>query len=286
MSLSWPWHFIFLSETEKQQRRELLTLRGYYAQLSILLAIVLLRLYTAFFPSEKARQKPTRTKGSRQKSWLDSPLFTGWFETRKQYLLCLIWLSWLLGLSMWRTGDDYLHLTKSIGHVGLSQLPLQVAMSPAFYITSTPRASSLLSILASIPQATITAYHRLFARVVLLPLLASHAILYCAFFVQSSHPEFSSLFFKRIRDMDVQLGIAAVVLVSAVVGLVRPKGATGGVWRGSVKERRQMFYIVHVILVCVFCLAIYFHVEQARAFVGEGIVVFLVNLGCCALTAQ
>ncbi|KAL2826858.1 rerric reductase like transmembrane component [Aspergillus cavernicola] len=283
MSLLWPWHFVSVSEAEKQHRRELLTLRGYYAQLYILLALVLLRLYTAFFPPDK-RRRPT--KGSRQKSWLDLPLFTGWFETRRQYLFCLIWLSWLLGLSVWSTGDDYLHLTKALGHVGLSQLPLQVAMSPALYITSTPRASSLVSVLTSIPQPTVTAYHRLFARVVISPLLVGHAILYCLFFLQSSHPGFSSLFAKRILDLDVQLGTAAVTMASAAMIFVRPRGATGGIWKGTVKDRRRAFFVVHLLLVGVLCLAAYFHVAQAQVFVLESVVAFLLNLGCCFMTVQ
>ncbi|KAJ0422406.1 hypothetical protein BJY00DRAFT_280101 [Aspergillus carlsbadensis] len=280
MGLSWPWHFVSLSESEKQHRRELLTLRGYYAQLSILLAIILLRAYTAF----PAIDQPT--KGRRQKSWLDSPLFAGWLETRRQYLLCLGWLIWLLFLSVWSTGDDYLHFTKALGHVGLSQLPLQVAMSPAFYITSTPRASSLVSVLATIPQPIVTAYHRLFARVVIAPLLVGHAFFYCLFFLQSSHPDFGSLFSKRIRDPDVQWGITAVSMAIAIMIFARPIGATGVIWKGSIKIRRRAFYIAHVLLVGLLCLAAYVHVAQAQAFVLESLGIFFVNLVCCYKTVQ
>ncbi|KAL3461529.1 hypothetical protein BJX64DRAFT_158813 [Aspergillus heterothallicus] len=280
MALSWPWHFISLSESEKQHRRELLTLRGYYAQLSILLAIVLLRAYTA----SPSINQPTR--GRRQRSWLDSPLSAGWVETRRQYLVCLSWLSWLLFLSVWSTGDDYLHFTKALGHVGLSQLPLQVAMSPAFYITSTPRALSLISVLTSVPQPTVTAYHRLFARVVIAPLLTGHAFFYCLFFLQSSHPEFGSLFSKRIRDSDVQWGITTVSMAIGIMIIARPVGATGGIWKGSIKDRRQAFYIAHVLLVGVMCLAAYVHVAQAQAFVLESLGIFIVNLVCCYRTVQ
>ncbi|KAL4871553.1 hypothetical protein BDV12DRAFT_163955 [Aspergillus spectabilis] len=281
---SWPWHFVSVSDAEKEHRRELLTLRGNYAQLSIIFAIVLFRVYIAFVSQSQQQKKPTR--GPRQKPWLDTPIFQGWFETRRQYLICLIWLGWLLGLSIWNTGDDYLHLTKALGHVGISQWPLQVAMSPAFYITSTPRASSLLSILTTIPQPTLTAYHRLFARVVISPLLAGHAILYCLFFLQSSHPDYSSLFFKRILDVDVQLGITTVTFVVAIMGFVRPKGTIGGLWNGTVKERRRAFFGVHLVLVGWMCLVAYFHVAQARVFVLESLVLFLVNLGCCYMTAK
>ncbi|KAL4881298.1 hypothetical protein BJY04DRAFT_189554 [Aspergillus karnatakaensis] len=281
---SWPWHFVAVSDAEKEHRRELLTLRGYYAQVSIVLVIVLYRIYSVFVSQKQPRVKPTR--GARQKSWLDTPIFEGWFETRRQYLICLIWLGWLLSLSIWNTGDDYLHLTKALGHVGISQWPLQVAMSPAFYISSTPRASSLLSVLTTIPQATLTAYHRLFARVVIPPLLVGHAILYCSFFLQSNHPIFSSLFLKRILDLDVQLGVTAVVATIAILVFVRPKGKTGGVWKGTVTERRQAFYAAHLSLVGFMFVVAYFHVSQAQLFVLESLVVFVANLGCCYKTAK
>ncbi|KAL2871123.1 ferric reductase-like transmembrane domain-containing protein [Aspergillus lucknowensis] len=280
MSLSWPWQFVSLSESEKQHRRELLTLRGYYAQASVLLAIILLRTYMAF-PSI---DQPPRDR--RRRPWLDSPLFAAWFETRRQYFLCLGWLSWLLFLSVWSTGNDYLHFTKALGHVGLSQLPLQVAMSPAFYVTSTPRASSLVSVLTSIPQPTVTAYHRLFARIVIAPLLVGHAFCYCLFFLQSTHPDFGSLFAKRVRDPDVQWGIAAVSVALSIMLFARPVGATGGIWKGSIMDRRRAFYIVHIMLVGALCFGAFFHVAQAQAFVLESSAIFLVNLGCCYKTVQ
>ncbi|KAL4941480.1 hypothetical protein BDV06DRAFT_223088 [Aspergillus oleicola] len=284
MSLSWPWHFVSVSDAEKQHRRELLTLRGHYAQLSFILAIAFFRLYIAFSSTNQQRGK-TATR-SRQKSWLDAPLFYGWLETRRQYLVCLLWLGWLLSLSIWNTGDDYLHLTKALGHVGLSQLPLQVAMSPAFYATTTPRASSLLSVLTTIPQPELTAYHRLFARVVVSPLLVGHAVLYCLFFLQSSHPQFGSLFAKRILDMDVQLGVTAIVTAIAILIAMRPKGTAGGLWKGTVQERRRAFYAAHMSLVGTLCLAAYYHVAQAQAFVLESLVTFVVNLGCCYATVK
>ncbi|KAL4793576.1 hypothetical protein BDV19DRAFT_213787 [Aspergillus venezuelensis] len=284
MSSSWPWHFVSVSDSEKQHRRELLTLRGQYAQLSILLAIILFRVYTAFFASDRQRGRPTAR--SRPRSWLDAPLFSGWLETRRQYLVCLLWLGWLLSLSIWNTGDDYLHLTKALGHVGLSQLPLQVAMSPAFYATSTPRASSLLSVLTAISQPELTAYHRLFARAVISPLLVGHAILYSLFFVQSSHPEFGSLFAKRIIDMDVQLGITAIATAIGILFMMRPTGTAGGIWKGTVQERRRAFYYAHLMLVGILGLAAYYHVVQAQAFVLEALLTFIVNLGCCYATVK
>ena len=108
MSFSWPWHFITLSDAEKQHRRELLDLRGFYAQCSILVALVLVRVYKMTLGAAPATEKPTERRSRRknlERSWLDSPPFAGWMETRRQYIVCLIWLGWLLGLSVWKSGE-------------------------------------------------------------------------------------------------------------------------------------------------------------------------------------
>lgn len=106
MSLQWPWHFVSVSPTEKQHRRELLDLRGYYAQCSFLLFIILVRLYNSYL---RATDTPngSRTR-RRQRSWWDLPPFTNWTETRKQYTICITWLLCLLGLSVWNSGTGRL----------------------------------------------------------------------------------------------------------------------------------------------------------------------------------
>ncbi|RAL09995.1 putative metalloreductase Fre8 [Aspergillus homomorphus CBS 101889] len=284
MALAWPWHFVTLSEAEKEQRRELLDLRGSYAQYSMLLAILLVRLYTWVFQSGNEPPKPNRRKPL-AKSWLDSPPFAGWIETRRQYLVCSIWLMWLLCLCIWNSGDDYLHLTKSLGHVALSQFPFQILMSPPLYLTSTPASPSLISVLTTIPQPTINAYHRLFGRLVIAPLLVSHALLYDSFFLQTPHPEFGILFAKRIRDADVQWGILGVVAFTSVVLFARP--AVKPRWAmslrsgsGSARARQQVFWAVHVGLVVVLGVAAYSHVQWARLYMIEGLVGSMANVGC------
>jgi hypothetical protein len=103
MSSGWLWHFITVSDEEKLRRRELLDLRGLIAQGSILVVIIVLRVYqawaTAQIPSDGA--KPRRGPASK---W-DRPLIAGWLETRRQYLVCGVWLSWLVGLAVWNSGD-------------------------------------------------------------------------------------------------------------------------------------------------------------------------------------
>ncbi|GFF44170.1 hypothetical protein IFM46972_07453 [Aspergillus udagawae] len=101
MSLSWPWHFALVSPAEQQHRRELLDLRGYYAQLSVLIALVALRCYKSSFSHAEYADDPQRA----HRPWRESAPFRGFSETRAQYVVCLIWLGWLLGLSMWRSGE-------------------------------------------------------------------------------------------------------------------------------------------------------------------------------------
>ncbi|PKY04256.1 hypothetical protein P168DRAFT_253187 [Aspergillus campestris IBT 28561] len=278
--MSFPWHFVSVSTEAKQHRRELLDLRGYYAQISVVLAIVSIRLYNL-------RRKPAVLR-----SWWDAPPFPGWRETRRQYAVCLVWLGWLVGLSAWNTGDDYLHLTKALGHIALSQLPVQALMSPALYPEASKAASpSLMAVMTGLPQPSITPIHRLFGRIVIAPLLTAHAALYLNFFSQSAHPEFGTLLAKRLLDEDVQWGIAGLTMLGAVLVFVRPVGRTTRWWLSfspgwSVQTRREVFYTVHVLVVGMFCGAAYWHVEWARGFVLQTLGCAVVNYVCCSVLAR
>lgn len=171
---------------------------------------------------------------------------------------------------------------------------MQVLLSPALYLSaSKPGAPSIISSLTSLPQPFLNPYHRLCGRLVVAPLLLGHTVLYFGFFLQSPspRPEFSSLLAKRLRDPDVQWGVGAVwSAVLVIFVLVRPFG--GGrqglsIWPAgaSAKDKRQRFYIAHVALVGVFCLAAYAHVAQAQAFVLETVGCFVISvvwsLWCC-----
>ncbi|EPS27813.1 hypothetical protein PDE_02757 [Penicillium oxalicum 114-2] len=279
----WPYHFVTPSEQEKVRRRELLDLRGSYAQWSIVFMIVAVRAYQ--FWVQSSAQHDTESKRQRaQLLWWDRPLFAGWLETRRQYALCGIWLLWLLGLAVWNSGDDYLHLTKALGHVALSQIPLQVLMSPAAYIsTSKPAASSICSLVTSIPQVTLSPYHRLLGRLVISPLLTGHAALYLVFFAQSSHPDFGTLLNKRIRDFDVQCGLMAVSMLLYTVFFQRPRAASsktntrGCRAVGSMRERRLSFYFGHIALVGLLCFSAYYHVAQAQKYMLQALGAFTAN---------
>ncbi|KAJ5774368.1 hypothetical protein N7457_009264 [Penicillium paradoxum] len=257
--MSWPYHFISLSEDDKLHRRELLDLRGYYAQLSIAMVILAIRTFRFTTGSTAKRDGPVSAK-------------------TRRYLVCGVWLSWLLGLSIWNSGEDYLHLTKALGHVGLSQLPLQVLMSPGDI--SHPEASSVMSVVTGIPQRVLTPYHRLFGRTVVVLLLA-HATLYTLFFVQSSHPEFGILFYKRVEDLDVQCGMLAILSAALLFLFVRPTSqqATQSL-QGTLQERRKTFYYGHVSLVVLLCIAAYFHVQQAQKYILQTLAASMLNWVC------
>lgn len=176
---------------------------------------------------------------------------------------------------------DYLHLTKALGHVALSQVPLQILMSPAAYIsTSRPSASSIFSYLTSTPQATVTPYHRLFGRIVITPLLSGHAILYLLFFVQSEHPEYGTLLLKRIRDFDVQCGLLAISTAILLLLFARPRASQARPVAGSMQERRRSFYYGHLFLVIVLCASAYAHVAQAQKFMLQAGGASLLNGAC------
>lgn len=193
------------------------------------------------------------------------------------------------GVEFLHAFTDYYHLTKALGHVALSQVPLQVLMSPAAYISkSKPSAPSVFSFLTSVPQGTVTPYHRVFGRVVISPLLLGHATLYLQMFAQSSHPDYSSLLAKRVRDFDVQCGLLAVTAVIALLLFVRPRAVLQkGEIRArsaskSIQERRRYFYIGHVLFVAVLGTAAYFHVAQAQKYMSQALGAFALN-GLCSM---
>ena len=154
-------------------------------------------------------------------------------------------------------------------------------MSPASYISSKPTSPSFISILTTIPQSSLTPYHRLLGRVIIAPLLISHATLYISFFAQSSHPDYPSLLDKRVLDSDVQWGFGAVSMVIFVIFFVRPLGKRSWMWKGeSIREDRWSFYLGHLMLVGALGGAAWCHVKHARPFVLEALIGALVNVLC------
>lgn len=156
----------------------------------------------------------------------------------------------------------------------------------SFWFTSNTTLPSIVSYLTSIPQPTLTAYHRLLTRFVLVPLICSHAVLFDLFYLQVPHPVFGILFAKRIRDPDVQLGVAGVLVAVLVLVFGRANISKLGQGVGKPETRRQLFYVVHLVLVSGFFVLGYSHVRYARPFVLEAVVASVANAACCKLLAS
>lgn len=102
----WPYHFVSVTPEQVQERRDLLTLRGQYAQISALLVFVFASVYSRY--ADKSNKRKPGQEKSKVKAWLDYPPVAGWGETRRQYLITGMWLMWMVGLSMWKTRDGKL----------------------------------------------------------------------------------------------------------------------------------------------------------------------------------
>ena len=101
-SFPWPYHFLSLTREQVAERRDLLTQRGIYTQLSALVILATLGVYRQARKHAAKREQP-RPRGKR--TWIDSPPVKGWSETRKQYLIAAGWVVWIVGLAFWKTGD-------------------------------------------------------------------------------------------------------------------------------------------------------------------------------------
>ncbi|EEQ83746.1 hypothetical protein RJZ56_006313 [Blastomyces dermatitidis] len=273
-------YYRYTSPTPEQlrERRELLNLRGEYAQLSTLVLLLLFSVYRfgANRGSGRSRGNGNDTATDRgTPSWLDSPLMRGGGETRGQYLVAAVWMIWLLALSAWRTGDDYLHLTKSLGHTTLATIPFNLLLSPKLSTTTNPF-NLICSNLLLLPQTHLTPYHRLFGRLVIPALISLHSLLYLIFFAENGVLE------TRLNDSDVQFGIWALF---ALVGLwwtsgwVRRKGSSTARSGSSGRMSKRGAYVLHVAFVMLLLGVVYFHVEHARRFVVQALVIYGVDVG-------
>lgn len=168
---------------------------------------------------------------------------------------------------------DYLHLTKALGHIALANLPLQILLSPKL----AAREYHPLLRFAGIHQALLSPYHRLFARIVIFPLLALHSILYLTFFYLQTNP---ALFLsKRLEDNDVQTGVMGAFITVFMWGTVSTRtGKSGQWWRQLFALRKKMskwgFYTLHVSVVFWLLFVAYSHVSYARGYILQGLGIY------------
>jgi len=259
------YQFVTLEPAALELRRSRLDLAGFHAWLCpivILVAIYISRQLLApsgtrqeLNASKRVSQRPSRLRLLPPSiSRILSTTFIPEFGPLHVQLLGLTYSAWLLYLVFRGTGNDYLHLTKSFGHVAISQLPLQ-------YLLSLKSPRSPVTLATGLTYERLNAYHRLLGRIVHL-LLTAHATLYLRFFV------LADLLGKRIKDRDVRLGLVAFWSFHVLALLALPPFR---------KFYRQLFYRSHVVISALVIPILFFHVSYTRLYVLQAGVFWILS---------
>ncbi|KAF2275094.1 uncharacterized protein EI97DRAFT_434662 [Westerdykella ornata] len=264
--MAFGYAFVNLDEQHKHARRILLDYYPVVAQLSVLvilglfqLSIILGWLLRRFQVSERSRSPSLSKRFSRNtlwvrrfqhaletlRWWMRKPVMTE-CGTRGEWILGGLWTVWLLYLCVAQTGNDYLHLTKRFGIIGVSQLPL-------LYLLAMRSPYSPLQILTRRSHEELKASHQVLGRIIFF-LLALHTVFYLNFFVVSG---FLS---KRIKDRDVIFGVVSILLFSVITTT-----ALGFLRRWNYR----VFYTTHVVLSNLLIVPLFVHVSHIRPYVYE-----------------
>ncbi|KAH6847313.1 ferric reductase NAD binding domain-containing protein [Chaetomium sp. MPI-CAGE-AT-0009] len=271
------YHFIDLSTAEKQVRRQTLDKYALYAQLSVLVPVAVLLIIRLWKQTPKAgasegdyaavpsspvlkerRNSNAGTWSSRSRRlqwWLgEDVVLAGWvLGQRDQWVVGLVWTAWLLLLSVLETGEDYLHLTKRLGVVAISQWPLQ-------YLLALKSLNPVAYLLQS-SHEQVNRWHRVMARVTA-ALLSLHASLYLNFFVE--------------RDRLDRL--AEPIVLSGVVGFGGLLLIASTALRPVRRYSYRLFFVTHLIAGIGVPVLIVIHAAPARIFLFEALGVFFIDL--------
>ncbi|KAL7797232.1 hypothetical protein V8C37DRAFT_370409 [Trichoderma ceciliae] len=286
--MGWPYHFLTLSQDQVLLRRQTIDRYAriaHYSALAPAAIFLLLRLllraarpllrlggrgrdgghrgqyaHVPGSPIVKAQRNGTfGTLATRWRAllwWLgDDAVFGGvsWGQ-RDEWLLGLVWTSWLLVLCVLGTGEDYLHLTKRFGAIAVSQLPIQYLLAL--------KALNPYAFAFGSSHEHINRYHRLLGRIIYI-LVILHVIFYNNFFI------LSGIWLKRF--------FAPVVFCGVVASL----GFDGLIGTALVRVRHysyRLFFITHLGVALFAPVLLFFHAHSARIYAAESIVVFLVDL--------
>ncbi|KAK3290674.1 ferric reductase NAD binding domain-containing protein [Chaetomium fimeti] len=271
------YHFIDLSTGEKQVRRQTLDKYALYAQLSVLLPVAVLLIIRLWKQTSKAgaskghydavpsspvlkerRNSNVGTWSSRSRRlqwWLgEDVVVAGWvLGQRDQWVVGLVWTAWLLLLCVLETGEDYLHLTKRLGVVAISQWPLQ-------YLLALKSLNPVAYLLQS-SHEQVNRWHRVMARITTV-LLSLHATLYLNFFVQRDRLD-------RLADP---------IVLSGVVGFGGLLLIASTALRPVRRYSYRLFFVVHLVAGITVPVLIVIHAAPARMFLFESLGVFFVDL--------
>ncbi|KAI2616805.1 metalloreductase Fre8 [Hypoxylon sp. NC1633] len=280
--MGWPYQFVDLDEAEKHARRLSLDRYANYAQLSALLPIAVVLLYRlgswlakrvssqsergvyeAVPNSPALKHRRQSVSGpwlgrARSVAWSlgDDVMFLGinWGR-RGQLVVGVAWTLWLVFLCVVGTGNDYLHLTKRFGIVGLSQLPLQ-------YLLALKNINPIAFAFGS-SYEQVNRWHQTLGWIVYF-LLLTHACLYLNFYVQQS------ILAERLTHLVPLLGLASIIGLSfmsiTVLKIIR-------------RYSYRVFFITHVMVALLLPPAIFFHSHHSgRPYVVVALGVFLLDL--------
>lgn len=253
-----------LSPRELEHRRQNLDRVGLTAwTLPICLLVFIYcwrRLVSVLRPRHTTKEK-TKSPGFvclnlRRLSWLlSNPVSFSDFGDIRAHLSGFAYGICLLYLATRGTAPDYMHLTKSLAQVAVSQLPLQ-------FLLAIKSPTSPIQTATGLSHELLNGHHRLMGRIIHL-MLTCHGILYLNFFVRSG---FLS---KRVKDWDVQLGIASFGVLNVLTLLALP----------AVRRRAYhvLFYRSHIVLTVLLLLLIWFHVPYTRPYVLQAAIFYLLN---------
>lgn len=208
--------------------------------------------------------------------WLggDVVLFGQSWGRRDEWVFGLAWGWWMSVLSILETGDgkfncenrsplwppthitaDYLHLTKRVGVIAISQLPLQ-------YLLALKSLNPIAYVLRS-SHEDVNRYHRALGRIVY-GLLIAHAILYLNYFVQVG-----VLLEKLTSSRAVITGIIGIwsmsLLYATAFNVIRDYSY-------------RIFFITHLFVALLIPPLIWFHAHTARIYLMEALIVFFADI--------
>ncbi|KAI0857189.1 ferric reductase like transmembrane component [Xylaria cubensis] len=281
--MGWPYEFVNLDTEQLQARRHTLDRYGLIAQLSTLVPVALVLLFRfvtwavarltgsgrgtyAAVPdipdSPTLKRQRLSVVGSwnvsvRKVAWWfgDDVVFLGWnWGPRDQIIAGVVWTIWLLFLCVVGTGNDYLHLTRRFGIVGVSQFPVQYLLSLK---SLNPFALALKS-----SHEEVNRWHRVLGRVIYV-FVTLHAIFYFNFYYQNN------LLGQKITSLVPVLGFTLITAMHLLYGT-----ALSVVRQYSYR----IFFITHLIVALAIPPTIYFHAHHASFYVWESLAVFLVDI--------
>ncbi|KAI3325834.1 ferric reductase like transmembrane component [Xylariaceae sp. AK1471] len=278
--MKWPYQFVDLDAAQKQARRHALDRYGLIAQLSTLAPVAVFLLYhlvrwaiarvtgsirgtyAAVPGSPASKRRRLSVVGSwiataRKIAWWlgDDAVFLGWsWGPRDQIIAGVVWTIWLLVLCVVDTGNDYLHLTKRFGIVGVSQFPVQYLLSLK---SLNPFALALRS-----SHEEVNRWHRVLGRVIYV-FVTLHALFYLNFYYQNN------LLGQKITSIVPVLGF------TAIIGMHFLQGTALSVVR---QYSYRVFFITHLLVALALPPVIYFHAHHASFYVWESLVVFVADI--------